>query len=162
MSDQSIFFNKHSALLPTQYGFRANHSTSQALTDVLTSLYDNINDKNYTALLLLDLKKAFDTVNHKTLLTKLEHYGIRGPTLDLFACFLTNRYQYVSLENHQSNPKKINYGVPQGSVLGPLVFNIYINDISTSVSYAPRLFADDTCLIVENKNINNFHKKNYD
>ena len=153
------FFNKHSVLLPTQYGFRANHSTSHALTDVLTSLYDNTNDENYTALLLLDLKKAFDTVNHKTLLTKLEHYGIRGPTLDLFASLLTNRYQYVSLENHQSNLKKINYGVPQGSVLGPLLFNIYINDISTSVSYTPRLFADDTCLIVEDKNINDLHKK---
>ena len=153
------FFNKHSVLLPTQYGFRANHLTSHALTDVLTSLYDNINNENYTALLLLDLKKAFDTVNHKTLLTKLEHYGIRRPTLDLFASFLTNRYQYVSLENHQSNLKKINYGVPQGSVLGPLLFNIYINDISTSVSYTPRLFADDTCLIVEDKNINDLHKK---
>ena len=126
---------------------------------VLTSLYDNINDENYTALLLLDLKKAFDTVNHKTLLTKLEHYGIRGPTLDLFASFLTNRYQYVSLENHQSNLKKINYGVPQGSVLGPLLFNIYINDISTSVSYTPRLFADNTCLIVVDKNIYDLHKK---
>ena len=148
-------------MLPTQYGFRANHSTSHALTDVLTSLYDNINDEKYTALLLLDLKKAFDTVNHKTLLTKLEHYGIRGPTLDLFASFLTNRfqYQYVSLENHQSNPKKINYGVPQGSVLGPLLFNIYVNDISTSVSCTPRLFADDTCLIVDDKNINDLHKK---
>ena len=86
------FFNKHSVLLPTQYGYRANHSTSHALTDVLTSLYDNINDENYTALLLLDLEKAFDTVNHKTLLTKLEYYEIRGPTLDLFASFLTNRY----------------------------------------------------------------------
>ena len=83
-------------MLPTQYGFRVNHSTSHALIDVLTSLYDKINDENYTALLLLDLKKAFDTVNHKTLLTKLEHYGIPGPTLDLFASFLTNRYQYVS------------------------------------------------------------------
>ena len=146
-------------MLPTQYGFRANHSTSHALTDVLTSLYDNINDEKYSALLLLDLKKAFDTVNHKTLLTKLEHYGIRGPTLDLFASFLTNRFQYVSLENHQSNLKNINYGVPQGSVLGPLLFNIYINDISTSVSCTPRLFADDTCLIVDDKNINDLHKK---
>ena len=76
-------------------------------------MYDKINDEKYTALLLLDLKKAFDTVNHKTLLTKLEHYGIRGPTLDLFASFLTNRFQYVSLENPQSNLKKINYGVPK-------------------------------------------------
>ena len=92
-------------MLPTQYGFRTNHSTSHALTDVLTSLYDNIKNENYTAQLLLDLKKAFDTVNHKSLLTKLEHYGIRGPTLDLFASFLINRYQYASLGNHQSNPK---------------------------------------------------------
>ena len=101
------FFCKHSVLLPTLYGFRANYSTSHALTDVLTSLYDNINDENYTALLLLDLKKAFDTVDHKTLLIKVEHYGIHGPTLDLFASFWTNRYQNVSLENYQSNLKKV-------------------------------------------------------
>ena len=79
--------------------------------------------------------------------------------LDLFASFLTKRYQYVSLENYQSNLKKINYCVPQGSVLGPLLFNIYINDISTSVSCTPRLFAYDTCSIVEDKNINNLYKK---
>ena len=72
---------------------------------------------------------------------------------------MTNRYQYVSLENQQSNQKKINYGVPQGSVLGPLLFNIYINDISTSVSYTPRLFVDDICLIVEDKNIKDLYKK---
>ena len=83
------FFNKHSVLLPMQDGFRVNHLASHALTDVLTLLYGNINDENYNALLLLDLKKAFDTVNHKTLLTKLEHYGIRESTLDLFASFLT-------------------------------------------------------------------------
>ena len=81
-------------MLPTQYGFWANHSTSHVLSDGLIYLYDNINDEKYTALLLLDLKKAFDTVNHKNLLTKLEHYGIRGPTLDLFASFLTNFNMY--------------------------------------------------------------------
>ena len=70
-------------------------------------MHDNINDKKYTVLLLLDLKKAFDTVSHKTLLTKLEHYGIRGPTFDWFASFLAYRFQYVSLENHQSNQKKL-------------------------------------------------------
>ena len=81
------FFNKHSVLLPTQYGFRVNHSTSHALTDVLTSLYETINDGNYVVLLLLDLKKVFDTVNHKTLLTNFEHYEIHAPALDLFASF---------------------------------------------------------------------------
>ena len=75
-----------------------------------------------------------------------------------FAPFLTNRYQYVSLENHQSN-LKVNLGVPQGSVLGPLLFNIYINDISTCVSCTPRLFADGICLNIENKNISNLHNK---
>ena len=82
------FFNKQSALLTTQDRFRANHSTSHALTEVLTSLHDNINDENYTALMLLDLLKAFDTVNHKTLFTKLEHYGIHGPTLRFFVFLL--------------------------------------------------------------------------
>ena len=155
-------------MLPTQYGFRANHLTSHASTDVLTSLYDNTNDENYTALLLLDFEKAFDTVNHKALLTKLEHHGVHGPALHFLASFLTNRYHYVSLENHQSNIKNY-YGVAQGSVLGALLFNIYINDIitsvscttsiSASVSCTPRLFADHTCVIVEDKNINDLHKK---
>ena len=131
-------------MLPTQqYGISANHSTSHAVIDVLTSLNDNINDDNYSTLLLLDLKKVFGEVNNKTLLSKLEHHGIRGPTLDLFASFLNNKYQYVSLENHQTNLKKTNYSVPQDTVLGPLLFSFYISDISTNVSCTPKLFAND-------------------
>ena len=109
--------------------------------------------------MLLDLKRAFDTVNHKTLLTKLERYGIRGPTLDVFAPFLTDRYEYVSSENHQSNLKNIILVFLKVLLLGPLLFNIYVNDISTSVSCTPRLFADDSCLIVEDKKINDLLKK---
>ena len=139
-------------MLPTHYGFRANHSTSHALTDVLTSLYDNINDGNYTALLLLDLKKAFGTIIHKTLLTKLEHYGIRGPTLDLFALFLTDRYPYVSSEIHQSDLKKFNMVFLKVLYWNLFFLTFMFNDISTSVSCIPRLFADDICFIVEDKN----------
>ena len=109
MSDQSNFSKSTLSclMLSTQYGFRSNHSTSHALLDVLTSLYDNVDGGKHTALLLLDLKKAFDTANYHILLTKPEHYGIRADTLDLFASFLSNRYQYVSLNNHQSPLKKL-------------------------------------------------------
>ena len=93
------------------------------------------------------------------LLTKLEHYGIRGITLDLLAPFLSNRYQYVSLNNHQPPLKNNTYGVPQGSVLGPLLFILYINDFNACVTSMPRLFADDTCLVIKDKHWNNLHEK---
>ena len=151
--------NKYSILLPTQYGFRANHSTIHALLDVITSSYDNINDRKFTALVLLVLRKAFDTVNHNILLNKLEQYGIRGVALKFFSSFLSNRCQYVSLNNKQSTCKKITCGVPQGSVLGPLLFTLYINDINSSTSDCAKLFADDTCLILQDNTLNHLYNK---
>ena len=129
------------------------------MLDVVTSCYDNINDTNYTALPFLDLKKAFDTVKHEMLIHKLEHYGIRSVALDLFSSFLTNRFQYVSLHNSQSSKKLITYGMPQGSVLGPLLFTVYINDISSITSTHPRLFADDTCQILKDSKFENLNHK---
>ena len=95
----STFLNKHSILLQTQYGFRANHSTKHALLDVITSSYDNINNSKFTALVLLDLRKAFDAVNHTILLSKLKQYGIQGVAHKLLSSFLSNRCQYISLDN---------------------------------------------------------------
>ena len=129
------------------------------MLDVLTSTYDNINDNTITALLLFDLNKAFNTVQHDILLRKLEHYGIRGTAQNLFASLLRNRQQHVSLHNAQSHKMYITCGVPQGSVLGPLLFTLYINDIANCTSCTPRLFANDACLILQHKNLADLNVK---
>ena len=125
-----------------------------ALLDITNSALDNIEKKLYTRLVFLDLTKVFDTVNHSILLYKLEHYGIRGIVNNFFGSFLTNRNQYIIINNINSSLKFIDIGIPQGSILGLLLFLIYINDISNSVKCIPRLFADDTCLLMGALSIN--------
>ena len=144
------FFDKHKLLIPEQYGFRKNISTSHVLLDIVTT-YDNIHKKHCTEAIFLDLKKAFDTVCHRTLLCKLDHYGIRGSPLNLINSY-PEREQFVNLNGVNTKTQRNNFGVPQGSTLGPLLFLIYINDMPTAIETPPRLFADDTCLI------NNYEK----
>ena len=144
------FFDKHKILIPEQYGFRKNISTSHALLDIVTTAYDNIHKKHCTGAIFLDLKKAFDTVCHRTLLCKLDHYGIRGSPLNLINSYL-EREQFVSLNGVNSKTQRNNFGVPQGSTLDLLSFLIYINDMPTAIETSPRLFADDTCLIIMKK-----------
>ena len=109
--------------------------------------------------IFIDLQKAFDTVGHKILLSKLEHYGIRGTANDWFKSYLTNRRQYVSINGFNSMEEIMRFGVPQGSVLGPLLFLIYINDIHTSLKYyTARLIADDTNLLIKNKSLKQLQK----
>ena len=151
--------DKHSIISSNQYGFRSSLSTTHAMLDVLTFTYDNINDNTITALLLFDLNKAFDRVQHDILLRKLEHYDIRCSAQNLIASFLRNRQQYVSLHNAQSHKMYITCGVPQGSVLGPLLFTLYINGIVNCTSSTPRLFADNTCLILQHKNLADLNVK---
>ena len=105
--------------------------------------------------IFLDLTKAFDTVNHNILLAKLHNYGIRGVANDLLRSYLTNRYQYVTIGNTSSSKQPIKCGVPQGSVLGPLLFLIYINDIANCSKIGKiRIFADDTSAFVEGTKVN--------
>ncbi len=112
---------------------------------------------DYALGLYLDLSKAFDTVNHKILLKKLECYGVRGIVLDWFSSYLSDRKQYTVVNKTKSDPNDINTGVPQGSVLGPLLFLIYVNDISTVTKGSNdkiMLFADDSNAFVINKDLN--------
>ena len=101
-----------------------------------------------------DLQKAIDTVDHKILLSKLGHYGICGKANDWFRSYLTGRKQFVSINGSNSGLSAIEFGVPQGSVLGPLLFLIYINDLHFSIKYSvTRHYADDTCLLIKNKSL---------
>ena len=101
----------------------------------------------------MDIRKAFDTESHKILLCKLRHYGIRGPAFSLIENYLSSRGQFVFVNNCSSSSKPISIGVPQGSILGPLLFLICMNDLYNATLSRPRLFADDTCLMVSEKSI---------
>ena len=104
-------------------------------------------------------KKTFDTVNYNILIKKLEFYGICGIANNLMKNYLTNRRQYVSIDQQSSSPLSITHGVPQGSVLGPLLFLIYINDLPNCTTSPPRLFADDTCVIMKDSNLKSLEVK---
>ena len=110
------------------------------------------------------MQKAFDTVNHTILLKKLEHYGVRGHRLKWFHSYLTNRKQFTRVDNTDSDIREISYGVPQGSVLGPLLFLMYINDLNKAIKFSfIRHFVDDTNILYTNKSLRKINQRiNFD
>ena len=150
----SGFLEKFDILNRSQYGFRPRHSTTMAILEFVNNVYEGFENNECAVGIFLDLKKAFDTVNHQILIDKLNFYGIRGTPLAWLTSYLTDRQQYVMVNGHVSPNKTVRCGVPQGSVLGPLLFLLYINDLFHSSNYLSFiLFADDTNVFFRHKDL---------
>ena len=148
--------DENKILTEKQYGFRQNFSTVHLMIDLFDKLYKSKSNMNTPGVIFLDIKKAFDTVDHNILLEKLHYYGIKGLTLEWFKSYLKNRNQITCINNEFSRKGEVNCGVPQGSILGPLLFSLYINDMPIACTESdPYLFADDGALLFENIDRNN-------
>ena len=147
LSENNVLFNK-------QFGFRAKHSTEYAITELVDEILNGFSNDKYTLGVFIDLSKAFDTVNHQILLKKLSIYGVKGKSLKWFESYLSERKQYIEHDRYKTSFQNVTCGVPQGSILGPLLFLLYINDLcKASNIITPIMFADDTNLFYTHQNI---------
>ena len=154
------FLDTNNVFYDLQFGFRKKYSTNHALLSIVEGIRKSLNNQTFSCGVFIDLEKAFDTVNHKILLDKLEHYGIRNSANAWFTSYLSDRKQNVKLDGISSSYLDIVCGVPQGSILGPLLFLLYINDMNIAVKYSlVHHFADDTNLLCSDKNPKTLRKK---
>ena len=150
------FIDTNNLFYEHQYGFRQRHSTQHAIITLVDRITHSLDKGDIVISVFLDLKKAFDTVDHHILLKKLFAYGIRGNSFKWFQSYLSNRSQYVMYDNKKSKTQYISCGVPQGSILGPLLFIIYMNDIcNVSNLLYTIMYADDTSVSLSGNNLDN-------
>ena len=143
------YLSENSILYKKQFGFQTSHSTEHAILLLVNQLYQSFDESKFTLGIFIDLNKAFDTVEHKILTKKLELYGIKDCNLRWFESYLSNRRQFITYGDKQTHVETITWGVPQGSILGPLLFLIFANDLHNVTKYLdPIMFADDTNLFV--------------
>ena len=151
---------KSKCLFSKQFSFRNKHSTTHALIDLTETIRKALDNDEFACGVFLDFKKAFDTVNHKILLKKLERSGVRGHAVKWFSSYLPERKQYTSVNNMNSQIDDISYGVPQGSVLDPLLFLIYINDLNNAIKFSCiRHCTDDTNILYRNKSLRKLNQR---
>ena len=164
------FFHHNNLFYDSQYGFLKKHSTEYAAMELTDKVLKDIDEKNISLAIFMDLSKAFDTLDHSILIKKLAHYGVKGTALEWFTSYLTGRSQYVEIDGVSASILTLSTGVPQGSILGPLLFLIYMNDVPYCTKYFNFiLYADDTTLnstiqipTMSPININNELAKVYD
>ena len=157
--DQMIdYLAQYNILYKYQSGFRTKHSTDLCLSYLNDKILKGFDNGLFTGMILIDLQKAFDTIDHNILLEKLKAIGFCDDTVNWFHSYLTDRAFLVSIENRYSSISKISCGVPQGSILGTLLFLIYVNDMKQAVSSDLLLYADDSCLIFQHKHVTEIEK----
>ena len=152
------FLEQYDVLYENQFGFKTKHSTIDAVTKFATDVSLSLENKQSTLAVYLDLLKAFDTIDHSILLRKLLYYGVRDQALNWFRTYLLNRKQFVNHREFNSSIKTIECGVPQGFVLGPLLFIIYANDLPNFLNVNKTiLFGDDTAIYLSGYNLNHLY-----
>ena len=159
MYNRLYTFLNNNNIYNLQFGFRQQYSISHTLINITENIRKALDDGNICCVVFVDLQKAFDTVDHQILLGKLNHYGICGVSNDWFKFYLFNRNWCVSINGFDPGLTTKNCGVPQGSVLGPLLFLLYINDLNQAIKFFKvHHFAGDTSLLCLSNSIKKLNK----
>ena len=153
------FLKENNILYQKQFGFQKFFSTAHAIIKLIEHIEETLDNKQSVCTVFIDLQKAFDTVHHNISLNKLSHYGMRDRANNWFSSYLAkNRNQFVTVNGFYSDLQNVWPGVPQGSVLGPLLFLLYINDLYNVIKFSPFHFADETCILNKQNTVDNINK----